>query len=69
MKDPLFINKSKIAFIGECMIELCGSPFKTQQQHFGGNTLAAEVIQHKGAITPKSDTKFVIKLMSNIYDK
>lgn len=33
----------KIAIIGECMIELSGKPFGTQQQNFGGDSLNTAV--------------------------
>ncbi|MGR5134735.1 sugar kinase [Vibrio alfacsensis] len=32
-------SKKKIAILGECMIELSGQPFSTQEQRFGGDTL------------------------------
>ncbi|MDX2321977.1 MAG: sugar kinase [Moritella sp.] len=33
----------KIAIIGECMIELSGKPFESQQQNFGGDSLNTAV--------------------------
>ncbi len=40
---------SHIAIIGECMIELNGSPFGTMQQTYGGDTLNAAVYLNRSA--------------------
>ena len=37
------MKKTKIAIIGECMIELSGKAFSTQTQQFGGDTLNSAV--------------------------
>ncbi|MGF1868419.1 sugar kinase [Photobacterium indicum] len=37
------MHRKKIAIIGECMIELNGTPFGEMQQSFGGDTLNAAV--------------------------
>lgn len=37
------MKKTKIAIIGECMIELSGNAFSTQTQSFGGDTLNTAV--------------------------
>lgn len=36
-------KEKKLAIIGECMIELSGKPFESQQQNFGGDSLNTAV--------------------------
>lgn len=43
MASTLRFTQKKIAIIGECMIELSGMPFSTQEQRFGGDTLNTAV--------------------------
>ena len=54
-------KKPQIALIGECMIELNGSPFGAMQQAFGGDSLNSAIYLAR-AIKNKADVHYVTAL-------
>lgn len=54
-------KKTKIALIGECMIELNGAPFGDMQQTFGGDSLNSAVYLAR-AVKKKADIHYVTAL-------
>lgn len=52
--------KHNIAIMGECMIELSGAPFATQQQNFGGDTLNTAI--YLSRLLPQSSPCYITAL-------
>ncbi|MGF1715498.1 sugar kinase [Photobacterium chitinilyticum] len=63
---PKFQQK-KIAIIGECMIELSGQPFSTQEQNFGGDTLNTAV--YLSRLVPGLAPSYVTGLGQDTYSR
>ncbi|HHC7201700.1 TPA: sugar kinase [Vibrio parahaemolyticus] len=59
--------KKKIAIIGECMIELSGQPFSTQEQRFGGDTLNTALYMSR--LSPTIHTAYVTAIGVDNYSQ
>ncbi len=60
MTFPNSAIKRNIAILGECMIELSGAPFATQNQNFGGDTLNTAI--YLSRLLPKISPSYVTAL-------
>ncbi|MGF1907699.1 sugar kinase [Aliivibrio salmonicida] len=59
------MKKTKIAIIGECMIELSGNAFSTQTQSFGGDTLNTAV--YLSRLLPTTSPYYITALGQDEY--
>jgi len=57
----------KIAIIGECMIELSGKPFESQQQNFGGDSLNTAV--YLSRLQPSVSVQYMTGLGTDKYSQ
>ncbi|AXY02468.1 sugar kinase [Vibrio alfacsensis] len=60
-------SKKKIAILGECMIELSGQAFSTQEQRFGGDTLNTAL--YLSRLAPQVHPSYVTVLGVDNYSK
>jgi 2-dehydro-3-deoxygluconokinase len=60
MTFPNSAIKRNIAILGECMIELSGTPFATQQQNFGGDTLNTAI--YLSRLLPQRSPSYITAL-------
>lgn len=65
MTFPNPVIKRNIAILGECMIELSGTPFATQQQRFGGDTLNTAI--YLSRLLPQSSPCYITALGMDNY--
>lgn len=60
-------SDKKIAILGECMIELSGQPFSTQEQRFGGDTLNTAL--YLSRLAPEVHPAYITVLGVDNYSK